>query len=241
MILRVVAAFGLSLLATTSLTLAQPTDKVVAAYYPPLMIDTSEDRPGYAVEVLREAARRTGRQVNITFLPFERAIHTMQRDEATFIPSLFHGKADDHLYNWVVEIQRARLQFSTVTGRIDDLETARAARAIVLEAGTTGDALLTKLGFTNLIRTHSPESSARMLEAGRADAWLLTERLMGQVWGRLNIATELTFGNVVHEVPICLVASPAMPKELLTAYREAVVSMKADGTLVRLQARYGLQ
>ena len=70
MILRVVAAFGLSILATTSLTLAQPTDKVVAAYYPPLMIDTSEDRPGYAVEVLREAARRTGRQVNITFLPF---------------------------------------------------------------------------------------------------------------------------------------------------------------------------
>ena len=111
------------------------TDRVVAANYPPLMITAEGERPGYAVEVLREAARRAGRDFELTFLPFERAIFALKNEPATLMPALFHGKPDDHKFLWLEEIHRARLVFATVAGRVDDLETARGLSTIVLEAG----------------------------------------------------------------------------------------------------------
>ncbi|MEM8537892.1 MAG: hypothetical protein AAGF56_08530, partial [Pseudomonadota bacterium] len=65
--------------------LGHATDTVVAAHYPPLMIETDTERPGYAVEVLQEAARRAGRDIEITFLPYERAMFRVQNDPATLM------------------------------------------------------------------------------------------------------------------------------------------------------------
>ena len=214
------------------------TDTVVAAHYPPLMIEGGGERPGFAVEVLREAARRAGREVEITFLPYQRALYRVQNDPATLMPALFRGKKREDGYHWVVAIQSAKLRFATLSGPVHDLDTARSLSTIVVEGGTTGDVLLTRLGFDNLVRVNSPDSSARMLEVGRADAWLLTRRLMRQVWERLEMAPTLVFGNIVHEVPIFMVASPSLPEDVSAVYRAAVTSMKSDGTLDAILARY---
>ena len=217
---------------------AQPTDKVVAAHYPPLMVANDRERPGYALEILKEAARRAGRNINITFLPFERAIFEVQNDPATLMPSLFKGKARDDLFLWVIDISMAELRFAAVNASVNDLDAARALPTIVLENGTTGDTLLTKLGFDNVMRLHDPEASARMLQSGRATAWFLTQSNMQRVWSAIGAQPPLTFGDVVHEVPISIVASPTLPPETKAAYRDAVQSMYDDGTLVDIIARY---
>lgn len=226
----------LTVLATT--LGAQPIDKVVAANYPPLMIEGDAERPGYAVEVMLEAANRAGRQVDITFLPFERAMFALQNEGATLMPALFYGKKRNDLFQWLVEIQSAKLRFATVSGRVDDLETARALPTIAVESGTTADTFLTQLGFENLTRASTPESSAQMLAAGRVDAWFQNERAMQQMWQRLEIAEPLERGEIIHEVPIFLVASRALPADIATAYQDAVQSMQADGTLEAIWLQY---
>lgn len=217
---------------------AQPMDRVVAANYAPLMIVDGADRPGYAIEVLQEAARRCGRHVDITFLPFERAMRALQSQDHVIMPALFYGKKNNETFQWVVEIQTAKLRFSTLSDPVDTLAAARALDAIVVERGTTSDAMLTELAFDNVIRTGGPESSSRMLEAGRVDAWFQAGMTMQQFWARIDTSAPLILGDIVREVPIYLVASKALPDDVATSYRVAIDGMRADGTLRRLFQSY---
>ncbi|MEM8655453.1 MAG: transporter substrate-binding domain-containing protein [Pseudomonadota bacterium] len=216
----------------------RPTDKVVAAHYPPLMIDGAPDRPGLAVEVLQEAAHRAGREIDLQFYPFERAIHAIITDPATLMPSLFKGKDHDKDILWLTEIQRAGLRFASVSGVINDMDQARALSAVVVERGTTSETLLNRLGFDNVQTTRSPRASARMLATGRAQAWLLSDQLMNMTWQSMDMPDTLIMGDVVLEIPVFLVASPSLPDDVRRAYRAAVQSMRQDGTLARIIARY---
>lgn len=225
-------------LAGTRFLAAQGADRVVAAHYPPLMIEGATERPGYAIEVIKEAARRAGRDVDITFFPFERAIFEVVNGPAVMMPSLFQGKPYDGDIRWVAEIQRAELRFASLSQPIHSLDDARHLQAIVVERGTTSETLLTALGFENMQTTPSPVSSANMLAAERADAWLLTERMMRSTWARMQMEKPLQIGGIVHAVPVFIASSLSLPDDVATAYADAIREMRADGTLARLLAIY---
>ncbi|APX11951.1 substrate-binding periplasmic protein [Tateyamaria omphalii] len=226
-------------LAPAQLLAQQPTvDQVVASHYPPLMIEGDEARPGYSVDVLREAARRAGRQIDLQFLPFQRAVHEVLTGKATLMPALFKGKTHDDQILWVTEFHRTSLNFASISGRIDTLDDARALPSIVVERGTTSENILAQLGFGNVHSTRSPEASANMLATGRADAWLLTDDMMRMTWGMLDMETPLSIGDTIRDIPVFIVASPTLPDDTRRAYLTAIDAMRADGTLERLLRRY---
>lgn len=235
---RLTASFALITCLLASQTAAQPVDQVVAANYPPLMIKGDSNRPGYAIEVLQIAAMRAGRSIDLAFLPFSRAMVEVRRGTDLLMPALFFGKEPSDEFLWLAEIQVARMSFGTISGPVNDLETARTLPSIVVEQGTTADIYLTKSGFENLVRVSTPEASARMLQSGRASAWLLDETLMRIKWRILGFPEPLGFGTPVLEVPIYLVASTALPQDVAEGYRAAVKDMRRDGTLKRLWDRY---
>lgn len=218
--------------------MAQPIDRVVAANYPPLMITGDPARPGYAIEVLRSAATRAGRDIDLSFLPFTRALTEVRQGPATLMPALFFGKEPSSEFLWLAEIQVARLSLATLSGSVNDLETARRLSAIVVEQDTTADVFLTGKGFDNLVRVSAPEASARMLQAGRADAWLLDQTLTRMVWRQLQFPEPLTFGEPLIEVPIFLVASTGLLEEVAQGYQQAIDAMRTDGTLDALWRKY---
>lgn len=216
----------------------RPRDKVVAAHYPPLMIDGNARQPGYAVEVLHEAARRIGRDIELEFLPFERAIHAILTDEQTLMPALFKGKKRDKDILWLAEIQRTGLSFASVSGRVDNVDQARSLPLIVVERGTTSEYFLDRLGFQNVQKTRSPEASANMLSSGRAQAWLLTEQLMRRTWQSMGQDADLVIGDVIHEIPVFMVASQGLSEATRDAYRAAIAEMRTDGTLEQIAQTY---
>jgi len=61
---------------------------------------------------------------------------------------------------------------------------------------------------------------------------------MQRVWTQLGLTGSLQFGAVVHEVPVFLVASKALPEETSDIYRSIIEAMKEDGTLEEILARY---
>ena len=226
----------LSSLCITSTASAQ--DQAVAAHYPPLMIDGEPDRPGLAIEIFKEAGRRAGRDVELTFLPFARALFALKGDAPIFMPALFQDKANDDLFLWIEQIESARLSFITLGAAINTLEAARALPSITVERGTTADVFLTSRGFNNLRRVANPIVSARMLAAGRTDAWLLANRLAAETWFNLDLDGSLTFGATQHEVPIYLVASRALDPDVTAKYRAALAEMKRDGAMDAILGRY---
>lgn len=220
---------------------AQPVDTVVAARYAPLMIADDTDRPGYAIEVLRAAAAQAGRDIDVSFMPFQRAMHSVKTGPAVLMPALFYGKDSNDQILWLAQIQSAKLRFATLTGRIDSLTAARALDSIAVEEGSTAEVFLTAQGFDNLMRVNVMESSAKMLEAGRVSAWFQNDEAMKKEWRRLEMTTPLDMGDTVHEVPIFLVASPTMPEEVITAYRQAIAVLQEDGTLAKIWERYSVE
>lgn len=220
-------------------SVAQPVDTVVAANYAPLMIQDDPERPGYAVEVLHEAARRCGRSIDITFMPFERAMLSLRSETDVIMPALFFGKKQNNAFQWLVEINSANLRVATIGDRVDTLEAARKLSSIAVESGTTADAMLTELGFDNLVRTVAPESSGLMLAAGRVDAWFQDGNTIRNFWTQLELTEPLVFGEVLREVPIYLVASTGLNAKVADGYRIAVENMRADGTLDKIAKRYG--
>lgn len=224
------------LLASTAV--AQSVDKVVAANYPPLMIKDNPERPGYAVEVLQIAAARAGRTIDLSFLPFNRAMVAVRAGTDVIMPALFFGKEPTEEFLWLAEIQVARLSFATLAEPINDLEAARRLPSIVVEQGTTSDTFLTGKGFNNLVRVSTPEASARMLHGSRAAAWFLDETLMQMEWRMLGFSEPLGFGQMILDVPIFLVASAALPRDVADSYRASIQEMAQDGTLDALWRKY---
>lgn len=128
--------------------------------------------------------------------------------------------------------------FLTLGAPLDTLEAARALPRIGVEADAAMDVLLTREGFTKLERVDRPEVTAQKLRAGRIDAWALTDELALWTWRRLGYREPLTVGAPIEVAQVYLVGHPDCPEPLTSAYAAAVESMRADGTLAAIVARY---
>ncbi len=219
----------------------RPLDRVVAAYYPPLMIDAEADAPGLAVEILRIAANRLDRDLAIEFLPFPRALQAMQNRSDTLMPALFRNDTREDEFLWIAQIDATKVRFLSLDRRVGSLEQARALDKIGVEADSTGDTVLTGMGFQNLERLAGPEMSARMLDAGRIDAWVLTRPLAETVWQRMGLKRQLIPGVILFEVPIYMVAGLGFPEEDALSYRRTIAGMHGDGTVTYLLDKYEIQ
>lgn len=207
------------------------TDRVSAAHYPPLMISDQPEMPGLAIDILQAAADDLGRQIDLSFVPFQRALYQVKTRSDTLMPALFRNEEREADYLWVARIHAARLRFASLGAPISSLQEARALRRIVVEGGTSNERFLMDQGFDNLVRSGGPDASADMLNSGRVDAWFLTDSLAGATWERHDLGDSLVFGDVILELPIFLVAGPDFPKDLADAYREAIKRMRSSGAL----------
>ncbi len=215
---------------------AEP-DRIVAAFYPPLMINASHDKPGSAIEIIREAAHRAGREITIEFLPFQRAMHLVKQGEA-LMPSLFRNEAREPDFTWVARIDSTRLQFLTLDKPLNSLDQARELPMIGVEAGAATDVFLTSQGFDNIVRLPGPEASAQMLQARRIGAWLLPADLAQDVWDGLGFAEKLHTGASIHEYAIYVVGGLDLPSDTARDYRLALQSMEQDGSLTAILLKY---
>lgn len=71
-----------------------PVDRVIAAYYPPLMIEAGVPSQRISIDIVREANRRMGRATTLEFLPFRRALKTLRRRANVLQPALYRNPAE---------------------------------------------------------------------------------------------------------------------------------------------------
>ena len=223
--------------------LAQPAvaepDHAVAAHYPPLMIAGNPERPGSSVEILLEAARRAGREVRLEFLPFRRALKTVQHGRNVLQPSLFRRPEREPLYTWVVQTNVVQNTFNTVGAPIDTLEQGRDLTWVGVEHSSALDLLLTGAGYDNLSRVDRPEINAQKLMNGRIDAWALPHLVAVDIWKRQGFDVPLIGGASLMAEQNYIIASPDTDAAVLAAYRAAVEDMREDGTLQAILEKYG--
>ncbi len=206
---------------------------------PPLVVD-SEAKRGMVGDVVLEAMRRAGIEVQILVQPNPFAL-AMARDKAdTFIAAISRTPEREALYTWIGPIIPIHRAFYTVGKRIDSFAEARKSlKRIAVSRNTANEEQLLREGFdrSQLVQVNAGESAPRMLLAGRVDAWFNlvpeSETLLNQIG-----AAGVVQGNSVSASDLYLGCSRNCNIAYVRKLEAALAAMKADGTTRRLMKRY---
>ena len=213
-------------------------ERLIAAYYPPMMISADGERKGFSVDIVEEAARRLGRQTTLSFLPFKRAMKTVERSNDAIQVSLFRNPSREPLFRWLARTHSEEMVFLTTGAPVDTLEAGRALGTIGVERGSGLDSLLSGAGFTNLDRVDRPEINALKLEQGRIDAWALAKNTAVSTWSEMGFERRLTVGATLSAADVYVVAGRGFSEHLATEYARVIEEMQQDGTINALIQSY---
>lgn len=193
---------------------------------------------GFSIEIIREAERRVGAQSNVTFLPFQRAVKTVQNRPERIHPALYRNAKREDKYTWIVKYMSVNDVFLTLKQPVNNLDEARKLDRIGVEAGTAMDIYLTSQGFENIERAERAEINARKLERGRIDAWALTDILAKWAWKSTTGSKKLVVGKPVKSQDVYFVGGKDFPVDLAVKYRNAVNDMISENLVDKIISKY---
>lgn len=199
---------------------------------------------GIACDVMAEVANRVGNTGSINLLPLARAAAVLLPTDKFFVtPVAPDGKIEKvyDLFAKIVEDQYVLVGVKESKADLSTLEAAKDTTIGVLRGIPVINVAKAK-GLTKFEENSLQEQSAKMLLAGRIDAWLST-------WNGALEATKAAGGDpgrlrrgvVLAPVALYLAASPAVDKAEVAKWKAAFESMKNDGSLAKILKKYDWQ
>jgi polar amino acid transport system substrate-binding protein len=198
------------------------------------------DRPGAGVEILNEMAKRADIQVNYKYEPWARAQVDAQSGKEVAILPLTRTPEREAKYVWIVPLLSDPLHLIATRKDLDiaTLDKARDLSVAVLRS-TPEEDVLRKAGLTKLELTADGDSGAKLLRAGRVDAWYTRGMVASFAYAKFGgDAAALVHGSETQTPPMYLGGSLDFPKELGLKLTKAFESMKADGRYDQILKSY---
>ena len=198
------------------------------------------DRPGVMVEMLTEMAKRANIEVNLKFEPWSRAQSDTQAGKDLAIIALTRTPEREPKYTWIVPLLSDPLWLHATRGdlNISALDKASTLNISVLR-GTPQEDTLRQAGLTKLDLTTDDDSGAKMLKAGRVDAWFTRGMSASYSYGKIGgDPKQLLRGAETATPPMYLAGSRDFSPELAAKLNKAFESMKADGSYDKIVKSY---
>ena len=124
---------------------------------------------------------------------------------------------------------------------LNSVEDARKLKTIAVYRKSHLENYLRENGFTtSLVLTNNSDTSAKLLDAGRVDAWYASVHEARWLYKKGVLRHRIYVGQPILEIPIWAVASKGTKKALLDAIGREVELMKEDGSFSSLESKYGL-
>ena len=209
--------------------LAQVTDKGVVGPFP---------------EILYEAARRMGNEIEIIPVPWRRGQRLAQTESGSGAATVTRVPSRESLYVWVEEYMPLTLTFFVKKDSklnpesFDDLRGVKVA----IESGAVADFVIKGLGEhgMDIVSVSRPELIPKMMERDRVDGWLIWDIIGLENFRQQGMLDDVrrTFNHVVG--PIYLATNDSISKENIQRWQNALKELKADGTILKiLKSHYG--
>lgn len=230
------------LLLTGSAVRAADVVRVVTPVRPPYVVDAGAGvADGPSIRLLQRVAELAGVAPAIEVVPFERAILMLHRGNALY-PALLRTPAREGRYQWVGEVftDTAVVFTGKPAPVIRSLGEARVFGTVTVMRGSELAALMRAEGLTNIGNETSDLDNARMLAAGRVDAWLAPSTVGRAVWDELHLDPAILQASApVAALSFWIVASknfdPAILARLRNAYAELVKTSEYDRIVAPLR------
>jgi ABC-type amino acid transport substrate-binding protein len=218
---------------------AAPTVTVVTAEQPPYASDEGGQAHGIFIEVMNEVGQRAGVAFDYRFLPWSRAQQIARRPGGALIMPLARSPEREPHYRWIAPV----LSFDTVLFTRDAPAPSLAqARALMIGImfNTTFEKEVAAAGLEHVERVPDEFTNAKKLHARRIAGWITTDLVAPGVYAQAGFdPAELRRGPKLGPTKVLyLAASPDLAPELAQRLAAAIATLKRDGRLDEIVARY---
>jgi len=236
-ILAACAASG-PLLAQSS---ASPSFKWVAGDLPPFVWTNSNGPQGLAYELAVAMAQRMGRESDVSFYPWARAMRMVTEGQNVGIFPLARTPEREASFHWLAPLMRVKYVFFFRNGdeRAErPVEQLRANRIGVLRGSLSAQSLQANR-FIHIVETKDYRDLLRMLNEGMVHAIYAGAPMMRAAIMQHGFSTEdYRIGATLDEAELYMGASLAVPAAEVERWRAAYRELQQDGTVARLQKKY---
>ena len=210
------------------------------------------ERPGFAIEILRQIMRPHGVTLDYRIMPWERSVATVRAGLADCVIGAFRGDAPDFLFS---DQALGRGGIHLYVRRGDDFRYVDPASLDGIEIGVIGgysygpelDAYLEARagsGVQVVKANNGLEQNIRKLLGGRIRATPELDLVMQSKLDEIGRIDDVLEAGAVNEAqPMYLACAPSLPSsaEFIARYDQGIVQLRQNGELQLLMQRYGLQ
>ena len=230
------AALGFFALVQSSSLSAAPL-RALTASLPPFTISAQER--GITHDLVDEISKRSGVDIEIEYLPWKRAQSEAQKKPNTMIFAIGRTEKREPSYRWITNLTEAGTVFVSMDRPIDSYDEARSLSLISVLANTPRDRLLKAKNFTNYRTVQESKLAVRILDGGRADAWLTLDARAKYLFKREGKdPSKLVLGKPLSVLGLWLASNPSFDDAVAEKLKAAMDSIRADGTYDKILARY---
>lgn len=207
---------------------------------PPLTFIDDSKGHGMVGDVILLAMAKAGYVAHIHGLPWARAQKYVNEQQDLLIAPLSRTPEREHLFTWIAPIMPMERAFFSLDRQVSSFAEARKVyRLIGVGLGSAQEEILRTQGFSSeqiypLIIGDNP---AQMLLKGRIDAWFNGVPESQYIWPKVS-ERKLLMSPVMSKVDLYLACSRQCSAQLVQDLREAIETLRNDGTVARVQERY---
>ena len=218
---------------------------LVSAGYPPFVNPIGDPQgEGIDIEIAREAMRRGGYQIEIKYVPWNRALLMLERGEADFTTTISRNGDRDRYLAWsdgyrftTMYTFYARKGTGQQLKTLDDLD----GRSLCITLGYFYPDIIAKRPNTKYAYGPAMSNTISMLAKGRTD-YMVVNGIAG-AWqiNRLALAEQLELQtlNYRSKSPTYMAFSLARPyQKPLEAMKHALADMAKDGSIRKIEKKY---
>ena len=211
----------------------------VAGDLPPFAWRSSAGPRGYAQELVQLMGQRLGRDVDVDYFPWARAVQLTERSDNTGVFPLARTPDREARFQWLVPLMTVRYVFLTAAGeRRLGLAELRTRRVGVLR-GSPIVANLRAERFTTIIEGKDYKDLLRLLAERGLDAVYAGGPMLDAALAEYGYpAEQFTPQQSLGEARLYIAASPGLAPAEAQRWLQAYEKLVEDGSVERLRRRY---
>lgn len=206
--------------------LAKRTDRGVVGAFP---------------DIIREAARRQNRSVQLQPMAWKRAQQSAQTENNSAILPITRVASREDNYQWIATLLPLKLSYLTLKGnylQVTKLEDLWGKQVAVL-SGSVADAITRNhpqgKHFTRV--THG-KSAVMMLKRRRIDGWLIWNIFGIEAIREEGVSDQIKQVDIHTVGPLYLAANKELSEEAIISWRQTISSMHQDGFIKKTLEQY---
>ncbi len=194
------------------------------------------------VRLNRTNTKTNSLRVDTQILPWNRAYGKLQKSPNVVMLQMARTKAREKQFHWIAETGNLSFAFiSRTKPAVNSLSEALNKKSIAVYRGSRLEQFLRQMNFdANLRPTNNSQMSARLLEAGRVEAWYASvqEALWLHKLGTLK--SKPVIGTAIFNTPIWAVTSLRTEPKAVERIKATLKNIESDGRLQEIYTQYGL-